>query len=402
MPQAPVIMPVEPGYGRIAPRPAPAAKPAQKAGGSSFSATPAYSNTQVFSHKDYHGLRTGSGKTQTREFKVKLQAQSESPVKSAGGAMFTLGLPVELKHSIINSTGEEFGFSRDEDNPDTVLGSTKVTTSPTSTAVTINAGPGVSLPFSSSVELEGTYNYTLVLPDFKTDEKSTRHKPEASINADAGAWTFTGKLAFDENFNKSDELQSSSTILTGTASAPVGKAVVNVSLTQTSTDVPGAIRPTSNTAASSLAANGSAKFDGESIDFTLSAIYLALERFPDAPIRAPGEVMGAAASMDIPFGIFSIGGSFGFKSLADLRQTYKTKDADGNDSTQEVIAEGDQTGFSGNFKVTAVKWLSLSTEFVKTTTKWQTNNSVAQKDFLKANPDQEGLTTINATLSWQF
>ncbi len=405
---APVVMPVGPAYGkapqtRPGPRPA-AAKVARGPGSAStvnsFSITPATTYNRVDSYKSYSGLMETSGYSMTTETKVTAQARSESPLAYAGGDALALSLPVELNYVQSSGSDETTSFSRASDLATTISG-TVTEKGRGSKEFLTTATPGVTVPLGKDIEFEGSFLYSLTLPNFKPVGKSSQRAPKVSLDLEAGLWKASGSVSYDERLNSSDARTQSSSILSGNLSYAAGVQTWTLAATRTDTDVPVELRNDSISAANT-SASLTAKIGGESADYKLTGSYSAYERFPGLVFKAPAATMKISGDVDVPFGVFSLGGNFSYGSLSDYVRSYTIKDETGGEVSYLIAANGTQTQFGGKFKVTAFKWLAFAIAYSNTTTDYTTNNPLVHKLFLKDNESAAARTTVSAALSREF
>lgn len=404
---APVVMPVEPGYGKgkvpQSPRPSPVkpakpAKPEEKLRG--FSITPAATYKRVDSYKSFSGLSEVGDNATTTESKVTAQVRSESPMAYAGGDALALSLPLELNYAQNSGNNEIISFSRASDTATTVSGNVK-DTGTASKVFTTTATPAVTVPLGKDIEFEGSFLYTLDLPDFKTDKKKSRRVPKGTLELEAGAWKASGAASYEEKLDSSDARTQGSSIFSGKLSYAAGVQTWTLDAKRTDTAVPVTLRDES-VAAANTSASLTAKIGAESAEYKLIGSYVAYERFPGVILKAAGTTMKISGDVDVPFGVFSLGGNFSYGSLSDYVSSITIKDESGGDVTYQLAANGTQTQFGGKFKVTAFKWLALSMAYTYTTTDYTTNNPLLQKEFLKKNESMATSTTVSAALSREF
>ncbi len=404
---APVVMPVEPGYGKgkvpQSPRPSPVkpakpAKPEEKLRG--FSITPAATYKRIDSYKSFSGLSEVGDNATTTESKVTAQARSESPMAYAGGDALALSLPLELNYAQNSGNNEIISFSRASDTATTVSGNVK-DKGTNSKVFTTKATPAVTVPLGKDIEFEGSFLYTLDLPDFKTDKKKSSRVPKGTLELEAGAWKASGAASYEEKLDSSDARTQGSSIFSGKLSYAAGVQTWTLDAKRTDTAVPVTLRDES-VAAANTSASLTAKIGGESAEYKLIGSYVAYERFPGVILKAAGTTMKISGDVDVPFGVFSLGGNFSYGSLSDYVSSITIKDESGGDVTYQLAANGTQTQFGGKFKVTAFKWLALSMAYTYTTTDYTTNNPLLQKEFLKKNESMATSTTVSAALSREF
>ncbi len=404
---APVVMPVEPGYGKgkapQSPRPSPVkpakpAKPEEKLRG--FSITPAATYKRIDSYKSFSGLSEVGDNATTTESKVTAQVRSESPMAYAGGEALALSLPLELNYAQNSGNNEIISFSRASDTATTVSGNVK-DEGKNSKVFTTKATPAVTVPLGKDIEFEGSFLYTLELPDFKTDKKKSSRVPKGTLELEAGAWKASGAASYEEKLDSSDARTQGSSIFFGKLSYAAGVQTWTLDATRTDTAVPVTLRDEKVSAANTKASL-TAKIGGDSAEYKLTGFYSAHERFPAVVLKAPGTTIKISGDVEVPFGVFSVGGICSYGSLSDYVSNITIKDESGGDVTYQLAANGTQIYFGGRFKVTAFKWLALSTVYEYTTTDYTTNNPLLQKEFLKKNESMETKTTVSAALSREF
>lgn len=398
---APVVMPVDPGYGKVQQKPRAAPPKVAKPPGSmnSFSVTPAINYERSDSYKSFSGLSQKSGSTTRTDNKVTVQARSESPMGYAGGDSLALSLPVELNYSQSATAGYTVSFKRNSDTATTVFGEVSEQ-GVTSKDFSMSASPSLTIPVTGDVELEGALVYGLNLPDFKATGKSTRRNPSANVDIELGSWKASAAIGYDERLNSSDERTSGTTTIKGSLSYGSGGQTWTLAVDRSDASIPESER-TSSYAAVVTNASITGKTGTDSAEYKFQGSYSAKEPFPDVGLRAPGQLLSGLADVEIPFGVFSVGGSFTYEDLSDIVQSYTTK-VDENDVRYNIAAQGGRMKFEGRFNVTAFKWLSIGMNYKYVSTDYQTNNPVVDKDFRRNNEDLSTETTVTASVSREF
>ena len=406
-PPAPIIMPpLEPSNGKgkqrplQRPSPAPVKAPKPPGPSTSFSITPALSYFRTYTSSDYSGLKQGNGSAGKSVSKITAQGRSETPMAYAGGDMLALSLPIELDYTQEASHGDAVSFVRADEAATTVAGTVTSSGAATNNFNT-TATPALTLPLSSSIELKGAYRFSLTLPDFMDANKKSSHKPSASLDAEAGGWKVSAGVSYEERFGSSAESTESSTALNGSVSYGAGVQTWTLALARTNTEVPLNLRIAGNTAANTNASL-TGKFGSDSGDFKLVGTYNAYDRFDGILISIPATAMELLGAVDVPFGVFTLGGSFSWASQSDFEQSFKIKDDSGTEVENKTSAEGSQIKFGGNFKVIAVKWLAIGISYSYQSTDYTITNPVVQKNFLIKNADLITTTVFSASIFREF
>ncbi len=401
--QPPVVMPVEPAYGKVPQKPRMIPEKTAKPSGvsNSFSVTPALNYSRSDSYKSFSGLSQSSGVRTTTENNVNIQARTESPMAYAGGDSLALSLPVELAYNQSTSAGDTVSFKRNSDTATTVFGEVSGRGS-SSKEFSLSATPSVTVPVTGNIEVEGSFLYRLSLPDFETAGKQTQRSPSGAVDFEFGSWKASAGVAYDERLNSSDERESGTTTLRGNLSWASSGQTLTLAADQNNASVPEGSR-SAGIAAAATNASFTAKFGSESADYKISGNYRAQDAFPDAGLDAPGQQISGLGDVEVPFGVFSIGGAFTYSNLSDIVQKFTVKDSNsGDDVTYMVVAQGGQMKFDGRFKVTAFKWLSLGVAYSYVTTDYQTNNPVVDKDFRRKFEDLSTTTVVTASIFREF
>jgi|GEM_PF-2431827 len=404
--QAPVVMPVDPAYGKVPQKPKSLPEKSaklEKPGGvtSHFSVTPALNYSRSDSYKSFSGLSQSSGVSTSTENNVNIQARTESPMAQAGGDSLALSLPVDLNYTRSASVGDTVSFKRNSDTATTVFGEVSGKGS-SKNEFRMSAKPSVTVPVTGSVELEGSFHYKLSLPDFEAANKETQRNPSGAVDVEIGSWKASAGAAYDERLNSADERLSGTTTLKGSLSWASGGQTLTLAADQNNANVSEVAR-SPGVAAAITNASLTAKFGTESADYKFSGIYKSQDAFPDVGLDAPGQTITGLGDVEIPFGVFSIGGAFTYSNLSGIVQRFTVKDSStGEDVTYVLAAEGGQMKFDGRFKVTALKWLALGIAYSYVTTDYQTNNPVVDKDFRRKFEDLSTTTIVTASISREF
>lgn len=405
----PLYIPVEPAYGRVPSQAVPsgtgkaskAPKPSAPEGPqTTLAVTPALTYGRTDESKSYSGLKQSDGSVGVTEIKANGIYRHNMPLAYAKGDPLVVSFPLEMNYVQESVSGEETSFRRATDSETSVAGTVSELGGSSKYFLTTMT-PSLSVPLSSTIEVEGSLLYSWTLPDFSAAGKSSRRMPGGSVAIELGSLNMSGSVSYDERLNSNDEKMQSTLSFRGNLALATGSGSWSIAAGNASTDVPEDFRSDAQ-AAGKTDATVAGQFSGESADYRISGTYAALESFPGFVLRAPLTNLSGSADVEVPYGVFSVGGAFTYSMLSDIRVGLAVQDADGVEGKEIVSADASQWKISGRFKLTTVKWFAFSMGYEYISTTYSVGKSAFQKDFLRSQPDLILRSTLGAAISREF